>query len=1032
MPSTRLALYVVAISHLDSQWRWTIQDTIQSFIPRTLRENFSRFELFPDYVLSFEGAFRYMLAEEYYPEDFETLKDFVARDRWRLAGTMLDAPDVNVPSPESLIRHVLYAHRYFRQVFDRTSVDLFLPDCFGFSHALPSIAAHCGLQGFSSSKLVKWRAPEKIPFHFGLWEGPDGARIPAALEPGGYGEEITEDLSRSRAWKERLQKMAEDWGLGIGYKYFGVGDRGGAPDEESLRWLERSLKGETATRVIHSGSDQVFRDLSPADAERLPVFRGELLLPTHGTGCWTSQAALKRWNRRNELLGDAAERAALLAEWLGGPGYPASGLRQAWIRFLWHQMHDDLTGTSIPEAYRFTCNDQLLSLNQFATILTDSIGSVSRVMDTRVDGIPVLVFNPLSIIRQDPVEARIVWDGPLPPHLRVTDPNGREVPSQVLAREGSAITLLFLATVPAVGLTVYDVRAADHPSELPTGLSVDRETLENDHYRLGIDGAGDIASLVSKSLGRELLSEPATLDLLPDRSPKWPAWEILYRDVSATSRPIRGPAETEILEAGPARVALRIVRRAAGSIFSQTIRLTAGSSGERVEVATSIDWKTRGRLLKATFPLTSGNQVATYDLGLGVIRRSGNRRERYEVPAQQWANLSAADGSFGISILNDCKYGWDKPADDTLRLTLVRSPRTFRRFRHQATQDLGKHHFTYALHAHGGDWSEGETPWHAARLNQPLMAFQAESHSGPLGSSFAFLETNQARVAVRSLKRAEDSEDWLIRLQEIAGSEASVRIKAGAGFLEAREVDGREQVLRDAATVEDRLDAKLGPFQPRSFTVAPRSARVSITPIDTVCLNLSWNARATSFHSETEGTAFDSRGHSLPGELFPHRIQSGEIPFRLGPAEPGADNCVRCAGQEIELPSGDFDRLYLLATAASRRDVDALFTVGTDSQSLRLHSYTGPIGQRRRIGRVRRRGSDLMVRTPVAWVGTHRHDSQVRDQPYVFCYLFRCVLRVGSDATSLLLPDDSRVRIFAATLVHLGSSEIRPAQDLYD
>jgi alpha-mannosidase len=1032
LPSPRLALYVVAISHLDSQWRWTIQDTIRSFIPTTLRENFFRFERFPHYVLSFEGAFRYMLAEEYYPEEFETLRGFVARDRWRLAGTMLDAPDVNVPSPESLIRHVLYANRYFRRVFDRTSVDLFLPDCFGFSHALPSIAAHCGLKGFSSSKLVKWRTPAKIPFHFGLWEGPDGARIPAALEPGGYGEEITEDLSRSPTWIERLEKMAKQSDLGVGYKYFGVGDRGGAPDEESLRWLERSLEGDTAIRVIHSGSDQIFRDLTPADAERLPVFRGELLLPTHGTGCWTSQAALKRWNRRNELLGDAAERAALLAEWLGGPSYPSSSLRRAWIRFLWHQMHDDLTGTSIPEAYRFTCNDQLLSLNQFATILTDSIGSVSRVMDTRVEGIAILVFNPLSIIRQDPVEARIVWDGAPPPHLRVTDPEGREVASQVLAREGSEVSLLFLATVPAVGLTVYDVRAADHPSALATGLSADRGMLENDHYRVRIDENGDIASVVSKRLGRELLSKPATLDLLPDRSPKWPAWEILYRDVSATSRPVRGPAKTEILETGPARVALQIVRRAAGSVLSQTVRLAAGSSGERIEVATSIDWHTRGKLLKATFPLTSGNPEATYDLGLGVIRRAGNKRERYEVPAQEWADLSAADGSFGISILNDCKYGWDKPADDTLRLTLLRSPRTFRRFRHQATQDLGEHRFTYAIHAHRGDWSEGETPWQAARLNQPLMAFQTESHRGALGSSFAFLEMDQERIAVRSLKRVEDSGDWLIRLQETTGSEAPVAIKAGAGFLEAREVDGCEQFLSDATTVGDRLHSRLGPFQPRSFTVTPQSAPVSTPPIDTACLSLSWNASATSFHSQKEGPNFDSKGNSLPGELLPNRIQSGEIAFQLGPAEPGAENSVLCAGQEIELPAHNFDRLYLIATAASRRDVEAVFRVGTRWQTLRLHSYTGPIGQRRTRGRFRTRGSDLMVRTPVAWVGTHRHDSQIRDQPYVFCYLFRYVLRVGSDATSLLLPDDSRVRIFAATLARLGAGEIRPAQILYD
>jgi len=186
-------LYVVATVHLDTQWRWTVRDTIRDFLPATMRENFALFERYPFFVLSFEGAFRYMLMKEYYPQDFERLKAFVASGRWRVAGSMLDAADVNVVSPESLIRHILYATRFFEREFGRTSCDLFLPDCFGFGWALPSIGAHCGLAGFSSSKFGKWVAPGEIPFDIGVWRGPDGAEILAVLRPEGYGEGLRED-----------------------------------------------------------------------------------------------------------------------------------------------------------------------------------------------------------------------------------------------------------------------------------------------------------------------------------------------------------------------------------------------------------------------------------------------------------------------------------------------------------------------------------------------------------------------------------------------------------------------------------------------------------------------------------------------------------------------------------------------------------------------------------------------------------------------------------------------------------------------
>jgi len=197
-PSGRIdegTLYVVATVHLDTQWRWTIQRTIREYLPDTFNGNFALFDKYPHYVLSWEGAFRYMLIQEYYPEAWERLQGYARAGRWTVAGNMLESVDVHLISPESLIRQFLYGSRYFDRELDSRPTDVFLPDCFGFGFSFPSIAAHCGLKGFSSQKFIKWMKPAKTPFDVGVWEGPDGASLLAVLNPDGYGDGIVEDLT---------------------------------------------------------------------------------------------------------------------------------------------------------------------------------------------------------------------------------------------------------------------------------------------------------------------------------------------------------------------------------------------------------------------------------------------------------------------------------------------------------------------------------------------------------------------------------------------------------------------------------------------------------------------------------------------------------------------------------------------------------------------------------------------------------------------------------------------------------------------
>lgn len=1027
-------LFVVATVHLDTQWRWTVRDTIRRFLPRTLRENFSLFELFPDYVLSFEGAFRYMLTEEYFPQDFERLKTWVEAGRWRPAGNMIDSPDVNLASAESIIRHILYARRYFLDRFGTTSIDVFLPDCFGFPYSLPTLAAHCGLRGFSTSKMIKWIAPAKRPFDIGLWEGPDGARLIAVLDPGGYGESLTEDLSRSERWQRRLREAADSGGIPVGYRYFGVGDRGGSPDEASLYWLRRSLGASQPLQVVHAGSDELFCRLDEDDLERLPVHRGELLLPTHGTGCWTSQAILKRWNRRNELLAESAEKAAAIASWLAQFPYPTSQLRDDWVRLLWHQMHDDLTGTSIPEAYDITVNDEGLCLNRFAAVLTDALAAVARGLDTDTDGAALVVFNPLSCDRLDAIEAEVEFESEAPLAVEIVDPNGAVVPSQVTRRSGRTATVVFVAQIPPMSVNVFDVRGADVAGD--TGdLAVGSQYLRNSALRVELDNHGDVARILSRSESREVLAAPMRLELLADRSPRWPAWEIQYAAICGPAQPVAGTAEIETLERGPARVALRVTRRAAGSTFRQILRLAAGQA--RLEVMNDVDWATHGRLLKVRFPLACRNDEASYDLGCGVVRRDNNSAESYEVPAHQWADLTDEGGEHGVSILSDSRYGWDKPQPNTLRLSLLRSPRTIRKFPHQATQDFGRHRFGFALYPHARDWRAAGTVLEAARFNQPVQVFQSMRHPGPGGRCLQFLETDQPRIQLRTLKRAEARAEWIVRLQESDGARGHVAIALGEGVGSGEEVDGCEETIGQAQVEGGKLHARLQSFQPRSFAVKISPPARRVQPLRTASLELPVDFDVASFHAEDAHVDFDGHGRSFPGELVPSEIMSGEVLFRLSRSPGGTPRALACRGQVLELPPDRFDSVFLLATAADDKQVETHFLVDERRYDLVVDSWSGPVATwwrrptvfGRFFGRPR---PPRLVRTPVAWLATHRHDRRTRDEPYTFCYLFRYELETGPEARQLVLPSDPRIAVFAATVAQTEGRRLRPAWPLYD
>jgi len=1036
-PTTnRPVMYLVGYSHLDTQWLWTYPTTINEYLPATLNKNFELFEKYPDYIFNFSGANRYRMIKEYYPADYKKMKEYIAKGRWFPCGSAWEESDVNVPSSESLIRQLLYGHHYFKKEFGVESAEYMLPDCFGFPASLPSILAHCGIKGFSTQKLT-WGSAVGIPFNIGRWVGPDGNFVVAALNPGKYTGDVTRDLSHDGTWLQRCEELGKLTGFYASYHYYGVGDRGGAPKEASVEWVETSVHSDGPLKVTSSKADQLFLDITEEQKAKLPYYSGDLLLIEHSAGSITSQGYMKRWNRMNEVLADAAEKASVAAHLISATPYPLDRLNTAWGLVLGGQFHDILPGTSIPEVYTFSQNDEVIALNSFASVLTEGLSGVCRGLDTQVEGVPLVVFNPLSIEREDPVEARLTVPDDV--GVQVYDGAGNPVPTQILDRKDGQTRILFSARVPSVGVAVFSaVTGAVAVAESPD-LKTARRVIENAHYRVKINTAGDIYSIYDKEAGHELLESPARLTFTYEKPKKWPAWNMDWTDRQQPPRfHASKPAKIRLVEKGPVRIALEVEREAENSTLIQTIRLSTGSAGDRVEVACNVDWQAAERALRAEFPLTVSNPMATYNWELGKIQRGNNDPKKYEVPTHRWMDLTNERGTYGVSIFTDTKYGTDKPADNILRLTLLYTPGVRDRHTQQSSQDWGHHEFIYGLAAHKGSWNSVPTDWTAMRMSQPMPVFQVSKHSGALGRSFSLIQTTGDQVAVQAVKRAEDSDDIIVRLQELRGEAVrGMQVSTATGILSANEVNGVEKVLGSVPVTEDKLTLDFTPYQIRSLALKLKSFSEQLTPAPSSPISLPYNTDVFSKNGKIVSSGFDAEERSIPAEMIGDTISAGGITFDIGPREKDQLNAVACRGQSLDLPSGDWNRIVLLA--AAEEDTDGEFMIGDQVVPLQIQSWGGFIGQwdARVFKEERSTALDsiepgFIKRDPLAWFCSHRHLKDGLDDAYAYSYLFVYAIDIPAGCTRLTLPKNGKIKIVAASVTHNGTDVVFPAHPLYD
>lgn len=753
------AIALTGHAHIDLAWLWPLAETRRKAL-RTFHTAVDLMERYPEFRFNQSTAQLYAFVEEDDPELFAAIREKVAAGQWEPIGAMWVEPDTNMPTAESFVRQLLYGIRYFDRAFGKRSRVNWLPDCFGFSPALPQILRLAGVDSFFTHK-VTWSETNQIPFDLFWWEGLDGSRVLAhtfSNPAGGYNGDLG-PRATVETWRNFKGKhLNPESLLAIGW-----GDGGGGPTEEMLeraRLLADFPAIPSLRQVDVSEWYGAIHDRQSNDPN-LPVWVGEIYLEFH-RGTLTTQGRTKFLHRRAERDLIAAEVLSSMATMLGAPA--ATSLEAEWRVLLRNQFHDIIPGSSIREVYELAEAELSDVVAAARGVIEDKLGTIAAAVVPSGTRPGVLAVNPdLS-----PRPLRIAAAGDLPGGQQV---EGGTVLSDARPAPGlSAVVVTDCAPVP--------------------GLSVSAGHIENRHIRVAFNPDGTLASVFDKQAGRECLAGRGNqIWAYADKPRDFDAWDI-EEDYPARGEEIPAVGAIEVVEEGPHRAAVRITRRFRGSTIVQHVRLWSNSP--RIEFGTDIDWHERRILLKARFPLAIRSDVAAFECAAGVVRRPTHRntpwdQTRFEVAGHRFADL--AEHGFGVALLNDGKYG-HHALHNELGLSLLRSP-----VYPDPLADEGRQSFTYALYPHSGDWLTGGVLAEAEDLNQPLICRTVATEADATWTAVA---VEGLAVGLSGFKAAEDGNGLILRTYEPAGARGAVELSLAKDWKIAGEVDILEERVGDA------------------------------------------------------------------------------------------------------------------------------------------------------------------------------------------------------------------------------------------
>lgn len=796
----KFTAYCTGHTHIDVAWLWTLKQAREKAI-RSFSTVLSLMEQYPDYVFMSTQPQLYQFIKEDYPEVYEKIKQRVREGRWEPEGAMWIEPDCNLISGESMVRQIMFGTRFFKKEFGVNSTIVWLPDVFGFSGAIPQILKKSGIECFMTTKL-KWNETNIFPYDTFMWKGIDGSEILTyfTIHHGAFlGPKCVNEV-----WDAHKQKGLNSEVL----VPFGYGDGGGGATSEMLENGERLLKGVAGCPEIRmAGMKDFVASLKSSikGNRKLPKWVGELYFELH-RGTYTSIAKNKRYNRKTEFLLQDSELMSVISSDTAGTVYPKDKINSCWETVLLNQFHDILPGSSIKEVYEESRQQYEQVIHTGKEILNHSVRAVSAKIDLKETS--VVVFNQLSFMRSDLVLLDLPqgWQD-----IELLD-NGHKVVHQITEDRK---VLFYAENVPAKGYKVYSIRNAAR-SYVKNHETVYAGTgeLDNRFFNIRLDSKGRMVSIYDKSCRREVLKPGEAgnvLQAFEDLPYANDAWDIaIYYQEKMWE--IDDIVSIGTIERGPVRSSVRIKRRFLDSEIVQDILIY--NDIPRIDFVSKVDWKEKGILLKAAFPVDVHADKATYDIQFGNIERATHWNTswdyaRFEVYGHKWADIS--EDGYGVSLMNDCKYGYDIK-DGLMRITLLKSA-----FWPHTEADREKHEFTYLLYPHAGDWKTGGTVQMAYNLNCPMYAIVEEAHAGVMPQEYSFIGLDCENVIVDTIKKAEDSDDIIVRVFECYNRRTKVRASMHKEIERLAECDLMENETEVLSAHGNTFEFEIKPYEIKTF-----------------------------------------------------------------------------------------------------------------------------------------------------------------------------------------------------------------------
>ncbi|QNK81668.1 glycoside hydrolase family 38 C-terminal domain-containing protein [Nakamurella sp. PAMC28650] len=706
-------------AHIDSAWLWPVRETIRK-VARTTSNVVQLLDTHPDLVYAMSSAQQYEWLEHHRPELFARVAAHVRAGRFVPVGGMWVESDTNMVGGEAMARQFSYGKRYFLDRFDVECGEVWLPDSFGYTAALPQIAALAGCSALLTQK-ISWNTVNTFPHHTFWWEGIDGTRVFTHFPPvDTYNAELSgAELAHAVA------NFREKGRAGSSLVPFGWGDGGGGPTREMIARARRTADLEGSPRVRMQAPSDFFRE-ARAEYPSAPVWAGELYLEIH-RGTYTSQAKTKQGNRRSEHLLREAELWSATASVRGLLDYPYEALDRIWKIVLLQQFHDILPGSSIAWVHRE-------AVAAYAGIATE----LNEIIDDAID-----------VLSDDGHEVSVHFNaGPF-------------------ARDGIPAMAAGPRRPPAAEVSVAGVEGDI--------------VLDNGSLRVVVDAAGLISSVRDLAAGREILPTGARGNLLqlhPDFPNQWDAWDLdeHYRNTVVDLVEVDDIA---VATDASGSVTVRVARNFGASRVIQDLTLSPGS--RQIDFRVDVAWHEREKLLKVAFPVDVHTDHARFEIQFGHLTRPTHQNTswdaaRFEVCAHRWVQVG--EPGYGVAVVNDSTYGHDVTrharlgggSTSTVRLSLLRAPR----FPDPDT-DQGDHVLRYALVA-GAGVPEAAAAGYA--INLPLRRGPGSAPVDPLVRL-----SGPGTAVVEAVKLADDrSGDVIVRLYEPLGGRSTITLSASFRF----------------------------------------------------------------------------------------------------------------------------------------------------------------------------------------------------------------------------------------------------------